>query len=66
MIPRPYRMKGAVELGARRPGEEGPFGPYGADAPQDEEQGKADAVPTATAPPGAVSLTPCGDGADGG
>lgn len=58
MIPRPYRMKGAaVQLGARCPGEEGPFGLYGTDASQDQESGLADAVPTAGALPGAVSPT---------
>lgn len=30
MIPTPWRTKGAgPQLGARRPGERGPFGPYG-------------------------------------
>ncbi|MFF9036423.1 hypothetical protein ACF090_13235 [Streptomyces sp. NPDC014892] len=36
MIPHPHRQKGgAPHLGARRPGEHGPFGSYGAD--EDEE-----------------------------
>ena len=42
MIPLPCRQKGASpQLGASRPGEDGPFGPYGGeddDGQDDDEQ----------------------------
>ncbi|GAA1914393.1 hypothetical protein GCM10009716_24850 [Streptomyces sodiiphilus] len=45
MIPAWHRMKGgAALLGARRPGESGPFGPYGApDEEWEPEAGQAEA-----------------------
>lgn len=40
MIPLPCRQKGAALLGARHPGEQGPFGEYGAEGDgQDDEKG---------------------------
>ncbi|GHH54739.1 hypothetical protein [Streptomyces candidus] len=39
MIPAPHRMKGAaLVLGASRPGEIGPFGPYGGRAEPDADE----------------------------
>lgn len=38
MIPQPHRIKGgSLQLGAK-PGEVGPFGPYGADEDTDPDQ----------------------------
>lgn len=38
MIPAPHRQKGSgLLLGASRPGERGPFGEYGADEHQDQD-----------------------------
>lgn len=48
MIPAPHRMKSAaLVLGARRPGEIGPFGPYGGRTGHDaDEQDQAYVEPT--------------------
>ncbi|MGW9436740.1 hypothetical protein [Streptomyces sp. NPDC055607] len=47
MIPAPHRMKGAaLLLGASRPGQSGPFGPYaGAGEHDSDEQDQAPAEP---------------------
>lgn len=46
MIPHPHRQKGgAPQLGARRSGETGPFGPYGDDS-LDEDDVQDDTVKT--------------------
>ncbi|WP_157878004.1 hypothetical protein [Streptomyces torulosus] len=45
MIPLPYRQKGgAPQVGAKGPGQTGPFGPYGADDEQllDEDHDQDD------------------------
>ncbi|MFF9431855.1 hypothetical protein [Streptomyces sp. NPDC014746] len=57
MIPAPHRMKGAaVILGVSRPGEIGPFGPYGGETEYKiDEQDQANAA-EGSAPP-ATALT---------
>ncbi|MFH8350453.1 hypothetical protein [Streptomyces sp. NPDC018045] len=46
MIAHEHRAKGPRAVGAKSPGQIGPYGPYGGDQADEEDQDQADEEPT--------------------